>query len=149
MVARLSSLGARYFARSGVPSSRLVVRHLGCGLGGSPRGRSNFRPLVSRRNGSFSQRQRALSGQTSSSLFCSANYELYGSHIRGQFDSDHISSQPGGHSVSAAQLHFAADPVVGGVYSSCSGSAVYYGSQQCHGRRSIQTQSDLGVRMDP
>ena len=62
VVARSSSLGARDFARSGVPSARLVVKRLGRGLGDSPRGRSSFRPLVSRRISSISQCQGALSG---------------------------------------------------------------------------------------
>ena len=147
VVARSSSLGARCSARSGIPSARLMVRRLGRGLGGSPRGRGNFRPLVSRGVSSISQRQRALSSRTSSFL-CSTNLELYGSRIRGQFDSDRISSQPRGNSIAAAQLHFAADPSVGGVSSGCSGSAVYYGSPQCLGGLSIPTQPDLGVRMD-
>ena len=133
VVARSSSLGARCSARSGIPSARLVVRRLGRGLGGSPRGRGNFRPLVSRGVSSISQRQKALSGRTSSSLLCSTNLELYGSCIRGQFDSNRISSQPRGHSIAAAQLHFAVDPSVSGVSSGCSGSAVYYGSPQCLG----------------
>ena len=98
------AFGARCSARSGVPAARLVVRRLGRGLWGSPRGGRSFRPLVSRRGSSFNQRQRALSGQGRSSLLRSANLELYGSHIRGQLDGISVSSQPGGYSIAAAQL---------------------------------------------
>ena len=149
VVAGLSSLGARYFARSGVPSAQLVVQRLGRGLGGSSRRRGNFRPLVSRRTGSFHQRQRALRCRKSSSLLCSTNFELHGGRVRGQFYGDCLPSQPRGHSVSGAQLHFSAHPVVGGVSSSSIGSAIHHGSQQRHSGLSIQTQSDLGVGVDP
>ena len=142
VVAGSSTLGARYSARSGVPSARLVVRRLGRGLGCPPGGRSNFRPLVLRRGSAFSQRQRALSGRTYSTLLRSANRGLCGSHFCGQLNSDCLSSQPGGHAISAA------DSPVGGVSSSGAGSAVHYGSPQCHGGLSIPTQSDLGVGMD-
>ena len=77
MVARLSSVRARHFTRSGVPSARLVVRRLGHGLGGTSRGRGYFRPLVSRRVGDVHQRQGALGHQKGSTLLRSADPELF------------------------------------------------------------------------
>ena len=148
VVAESSSLGTRYFARSGVPSARLVVRRLGRGLGGSSRGRGHFRPLVSRGSSFVHQRQRALGCRESSSLFRSANFKLHGGRFHGQLYGDRLPSQPRGHSISAAQLHFSAHPAVDGVSSSSVGSAIHYGSQQRYSRFSFQTQSDLRVGVD-
>ena len=148
VVAESRSLGTRYFARSGVSSARLVVRRLGRGLGGSFRGRGNFWPLVSRGSGSVHQRQRSLSCRKSSSLPCSANSKLHGGRVRGQFYGDRLPSQPRGHSVSAAQLHFSVHPAVGGVSSGSIGSAIHHGSQQRHSGFPVQVQSDLRVGVD-
>ena len=148
-MAESSSLGTRYFARSGVPSARLVIQRLGRGLGVSSRRRGNFRPLVSRGSGFVHQRQRALSCRKSSSLLCSATFKLHSGHVRGQLYGDRLPSQPGGHLVSAAQLHFSAYPAVGGVSTGSFGAAIHNGSQQCHSGFPVQTQSDLGVGVDP
>ena len=128
VVAESRSLGTRYFARPGVPSARLVVRRLGRGLGGSSRGGGHFRPLVSRGSGVIHQRQRALGCRARSSLFCSVNFELHGSRVRGQFYSDHLPSQPRGHSISAPQLHLSTHSAMGRVSSGGVGSTIHYGS---------------------
>ena len=148
MVADSLSLGARYFACSGVPSARLVVRRLRRGLVGSSRRRDHFRPLVSRGSGVIYQRQRALGHKEHSSVFCSANFKLHGSRVRGQFYGDRIPSQPRRHSISASQLHLSTHSMVGGVSSGSVDSTIHYGSEQCRGGFPFQAQSDLGVGVD-
>ena len=62
VVAESRSLGTRYFARSGVPSARLVVRRLGRGLGGLISGKKSLRAC------GLARKQRYLSTPTSSWL---------------------------------------------------------------------------------
>ena len=67
---------------SGVPESRLLVRRLGHGLGGTPGRQRSFRPLVSSGCRSFNQRQRAFGGGERSTSFCSSVGRLDCSSVR-------------------------------------------------------------------
>ena len=148
MVARSVLVGTRYFARSGVPSAQLVVRRLRRGLGGTSGGGRYFRPLVSRRVGNVHQRQRALSHRTSSSILCSRDCEQFSSRVCGQFNSDSLSSQSGGHTIPAAQCHRAVGSVMVGGSSGDSNSTIHHGSPQRLGGLSVSSQSDLRFRVD-
>ena len=151
VVAELSSLGARYFARSGVPSALLeqgislaqVSPQLDLWSDASDVGWGLISEEVT--FGLWSCEELALSISArellscrESSSLCSANFELHGGRVRGQFYSDCLPLQPRGHSISAAQLHFSAHPAVGGVSSSSIGSAIHRGSQR-HSGFPIQT----------
>ena len=117
-------------------------------MGGTSGGRRYFWPLVSRRVGNVHKCQRALRYRTSSTLLHSADREQFSSRVCGQFNSDSLSSQSGGHTIPAAQCHRAADSAMVGVSSGDSDSAIRYGSPQCLGGLSVSTQSDLGFRVD-
>ena len=96
VVTRSRALGARHFARPGVPSARLMVRRLGRGLGSSfGRGRY-FRPLVSRRTGDVHQYHGALSHRKSSVVLCSADPGLLCRRVCGQFHRNSLSPQSRG-----------------------------------------------------
>ena len=142
------STGRRDFSRSGVPSTRLVVRRLGRRLGGSSGRGSRFRPLVARGSGVVHKCHGALGRGVRSSVLCPADFELHGGVVCGQLHSNILPSQPRRHSITSPQLHRSTHSQMDGVASSGVGSTVHYGAQQCSSRFPFQTQSNLRVGMD-
>ena len=69
VVAQLRAAGTRYLPRSGVLTARLMVRHLGCGLGSSFGRRRGFRFLVPGRLRDVYQRKGALAIERALTFF--------------------------------------------------------------------------------
>ena len=115
VVARPSSSVPRGVSRPGLPRSRLLVRHLGRGLGCSPRFSDRFRPLGSGSGGSLHKRSRAP-GCSGGSPPLSAFSGREGSfHILRQQHSSVLSPQRGRHEVSIFKHSHSGDPALGGV----------------------------------
>ena len=135
-------------SRLGVPSARLVVRHIRRGLGSASRRRGCFRPLVSRRVGRFNQRQGALGHRESSSLFRSTDKELVRSNFCGQLYSDCLSSESWGNTISSAEFHRSANLTMVGDSSSSVDSPIHHGPSQCFSGLVVSSESSVRVRMD-
>ena len=105
----------RHLPGPGQPSPRLLIRHLGCGVGRSPPGCYSFRPLVSGGSSIVHKRKGAPCDGVRSPAISSSNDQLHGSCVCRQFNSLGILPQTGGHSISDPQLHCSEDPPLGGV----------------------------------
>ena len=96
MVACSRSSPGRHFSGPSQPSSRLLVRRLGRGVGCSPPGRNRFRPLVSGGSSVVHQRKGASCSGVRSTALPSSSSQLHSSCLFGQLDRLGLPSQTGG-----------------------------------------------------
>ena len=148
LVARPRSISARRFSGAGVPSARVMVRRLGCGLGGSHRRSGRFRPLGSGGWRVLDQCSGALGDRESSPVVCSPSRRFLGGCLRRQFDCRVISEEPRRDSLFSSELHRSEDSPLGGGSVGCDFPAICSGETQCVGGRAFSPEPDLGRRVD-
>ena len=148
LVARPRSLSTRRFSGAGVPSARVMVRRLGCGLGGSLGRAGRFRPVGSGRRRTLDQCTGALGDRESSQVVCSTSRRFLSGGLRRQFDSHVVSAEPRRDSFFFSELHRSEDSPLGGGSVGSNFPTVYYGETQCAGGRSFSPKPDLGLRVD-
>ena len=148
LVARPRSLRARRFSGAGVPSARVMVRHLGHGLGGSLGRAVRFRPVGSGRRRALSQCTGALGDRECSQVVSSTSRRFLSGGLHRQIDSRVVSAEPRRDSFFFSELHRSEDSPL------CRGSVcgdfptVYYGETQCASGRFFSPEPDLGLQVD-
>ena len=133
---------------SGQPSPRLLVRHLGLGMGRSSTGCNRFRPLVSGGNFSVDPCDGAPCGGVWPPSIPTPSVQLHGGSFCGQFHSSGLSPQTRGHSISSPQLCCSEDPLLGRVDRLGPGSSIHPGQEQCSSGLLVSPEPGPGVRVD-
>ena len=148
LVARPRSVSARRFSGAGVPSARVMVRRLGCGLGGSLGRAGRFRPVGSGGCRALDQCSGALGDRESSQVVCSTSRRFLNGGLRRQFDCPVVSAEPRRDSFFVSEFHRSEDSPLGGGSFGSDFPTIYYGETQCVGGRSFSPEPVLGLRVD-
>ena len=148
MVASLRASRTRNLSRTGIPSARLMVRRLGCRLGGAPQRPGRFRPLVSRRIAKLHQPSGATGDFLCSLAFSPSSPQRHGGGVCRQYHGSGIPTTSGWNPVCDSQPDSAGPSAVGGGELYHASASVHHGAQQCVGGRTFSPTSNLGLRMD-
>ena len=130
MASRGSPL-SRGASPSGIPRSGLLVRRFRRQLGGSLGRQGCFRPLGPVGGSSSSQCQGVAGCASQSPPLPVLSVWDHGGRVLRQRHRGRLSAQGGGHPVSCSQYHCTGDPLLGGISSDSTGSAVHSGDPQC------------------
>ena len=131
-----------------VSPARLVVRRLGCRLGGSSRRSGRFRPLVSNTSSRVHQSAGASGNLLCSPAFSSAGPQLLGGRVLRQHDGSCLSEEAGGYQVGGVEPDCSRpSPMVGAPLCEAP-TSVHYGPQQCLGGFPVVAKPDSGFGMD-
>ena len=136
------------FPSASVSPARLVVRRLGCRLGGSPRRPGRFRPLVSQGGSRLHQSAGASSHLLCAPAFSTSGSQHLGGRVCGQHDCSGLPEESGRYQVGSLEPDCARSATVDGAPLCVAPSSIYYGPQQCSGGRPVSPKSNSGLGMD-
>ena len=148
LVVELRTALARNLPRAGVSPARLVVRRLGCRLGGSPRRPSRFRPLVSRGAPQLHKSLGAASNVLCSTAFSSSSSQHLSGSVCGQYHCSGLPEESGRYQICSPETDGSGSAAVGGAPLCHTSSAIYYGPQQRVSGCAISPKSDSGLPVD-
>ena len=134
---------------SGVSRPGLLVRRLGCGLGGAYGPSHCFRPLERRQSSALHQRQRASCGTARAPPLPVISGVEDDCRVLRQHQGGGLPSQGGGYEVSLPERYRAGYPPLVRVARHPSGSAIYSGLSQRPGRHSVSPSPAASYRVVP
>ena len=139
---------ARNLPRASVSPARLVVRRLGCRVGGSPRRAGRFRPVVSRGAPQLHKSSGAVGGVLCSPTLPSSGSQHRSGGICGQYDSSGLPEESGRYQIRSPEPDGSGAAAVGGAPFCHASSTIYHGAQQCFSGCAISPKSDSRLRVD-
>ena len=145
LVVKLRTPRTQNLTRASVPPARLVVRRLGCRLGGAPRRPGRFRPLVSRGATQLHQPSGAAGNVLCSPAFSSSSPQHLSGGICGQHHGSGLPETSGRNQVCNTQPGGAGTTAMGGGPLYHSSATIYYGPQQRADRLAFLPESNSGI----
>ena len=131
------------------PGRQLLLRCVGCRLGGPRRRTPRLGPLVSSSEDSLHQPERASSSSVRPEGLRTPVGGSVGSTVLRQHHHSHLSSSFGRNVLFHSERHSKGDTPLGGESPCPSPAAIHHGLVQCHSGRSQSPQSSDWVGMDP